>query len=488
MKDLKERAIRGGVAKVFAQTANFALRIVSVVVLSRLLDPKDFGVVAMVTAVTGIYGLFTTAGLSSATIQRMTVSDEQVSTLFWINMLIGTALAACCLATAPVLVSFYHEPRLFWITVAVATGFLFNAAGVQHSALLERQLRYFALSQIEIFAQLTSVAVGTGMAIAGLGYWSLVGVAIVPQAVATACFWAVTGWIPGRPRRGIGIRPMLHFGGTITLNGIVMYVAYNLEKVLLGRFWGADALGIYGRAYQLSNIPTENLNSAVGVVAFSALSRLQDDPQRLKSYFLKGYSLVVSMTLPITIFSALWADDIVLVLLGPKWNDAAVIFRLLAPTILIFGMINPLAWLLMSTGLQQRSLRIALVMAPMIIAAYIAGLPYGPQGVAFAYSGVMTLLLVPVVVWALHGTVVSPKDLFLAVSRPLFSGIIAAGCSFAVQLYSGATHVPLLMLVLGGGTMVATYLLMLLFVMGQRRFYVDILVGLKTPSRSGSEE
>ena len=117
---------------------------------------------------------------------------------------------------------------------------------------------------------------------------------------------------------------MLRFGGTITLNGLVVYVAYNLEKVLLGRFWGADALGIYGRAYQLINIPTDNLNSAIGGVAFSALSRLQNDPVRLKSYFLKGYSLVISLTIPITIFCALFADDIVLVVLGPKWTDAAV--------------------------------------------------------------------------------------------------------------------------------------------------------------------
>ena len=129
----------------------------------------------------------------------------------------------------------------------------------------------------------------------------------------------------------------------------------NFEKVLLGRFWGADAIGIYGRAYQLINIPTDNLNSAAGEVAFSALSRLQDDPSRLKSYFLKGYSLVLALTLPITIACALFADDMIFVLLGPKWKDAAAIFRLLAPTILVFAIANPLSWLLSSIGLVGRS-------------------------------------------------------------------------------------------------------------------------------------
>jgi O-antigen/teichoic acid export membrane protein len=137
---------------------------------------------------------------------------------------------------------------------------------------------------------------------------------------------------------------MLRFGGTVTLNSVIVFISYNfynMENVLLGRFWGPDALGIYGRAYQLINIPTENLNSAIGGIAFSALSRLQDDPIRLKTYFLKGYSLVVSLTIPISLFSALFADDIVLILLGPKSREAAIIFRLLTATILIFGMINP---------------------------------------------------------------------------------------------------------------------------------------------------
>ena len=173
---------------------------------------------------------------------------------------------------------------------------------------------------------------------------------------------------------------MMHFGGTLTLNGLVAYVAYNAEKVMIGRFWGADAIGIYGRAYQLVNIPTDNLNSAVGEVAFSALSRLQDDPIRFRSYFLKGFSLVLGLTLPITIACALFADDVVFVLLGPKWNDAAAIVRLLAPTIAIFAIINPLGWLIYSIGLVARNLKIALVFAPIMIAATLWDCLMDPKG------------------------------------------------------------------------------------------------------------
>ena len=174
MEDLKGKTIRGGFAKLCGQAASFVLRFVSLVIMARLLDPKDFGLVAMVTAVTGLYGLFTSAGLSTATIQSPTITNEQLSTLFWINILVGTILAFLCLLTAPVLVKFYDEPRLFWVTVATAAGFIVNAAAVQHSALLQRQLRYVALTVVETLSQLAGIAVGIGMAISGFGYWALV--------------------------------------------------------------------------------------------------------------------------------------------------------------------------------------------------------------------------------------------------------------------------------------------------------------------------
>ena len=479
MKDLKERTIRGGFAKACAQAANFILRIGSLMVLARLLEPADFGLVGMVTAITGVFSLFKDAGLSMATVQRATITNEQISTLFWINMLVGALLGGLSLAIAPVLVAFYHEPKLFWVTVALAAGFLFNAAGVQHSALLQREMRFITLAVIEIISLVVSIVVAIVMAASDFGYWALVGMALTLPAVSTICVWLTTEWIPGMPHRKVGIRSMLQFGGTITLNGLVVYIAYNADKVLLGRFWGADALGIYGRAYQLINIPTENLNSALGPVVFSALSRLQDDPHRLKSYFLKGYSLTLAMTLPIIIACVLFTDDIISIVLGPQWEDAANIFRLLSPTILVFSLINPLSWLLFSTGLVRRSLKIALVITPLVIGAYVIGLPYGPEGVAFAYSAVMTLWVVPHIAWCIHGTMISAWDLWQAVSRPFISSIMAAVLVFLMQFFFGELLPPFLRLVIGGTVLFCAYLGILLYVMGHKVFYLELLRGLK---------
>ena len=135
MQDLKGKTIRGGLARLFAVGAGFLLRLGSLMVLARLLGPKDFGLVGMVTAFTGFLGVFRDFGLSAAAVQRTTITEEQMSTLFWINILVGLLLMAVAFAMAPAIAAFYRNPQLFWVTAVLAPGFLFNAAGIQHSAL-----------------------------------------------------------------------------------------------------------------------------------------------------------------------------------------------------------------------------------------------------------------------------------------------------------------------------------------------------------------
>jgi PST family polysaccharide transporter len=339
-------------------------------------------------------------------------------------------------------------------------------------------MRFTTLALIDVVSLVSSSAIAIGAAMAGYGLWALVTTTVSLPLFTTCGLWFTAVWIPGMPRRGAGLRSMMRFGGTVTLNSLVMYLASNGEKVLLGRYWGAEALGIYGRAYQLIRIPTDNLNSAVGDVAFSALSRIQDDPSRLRSYFLKGYSLVLALTLPITVSCALFANDTVLVLLGPKWKAAASIFRLLAPTMLVFAISNPLGWLLTSIGMVGRGLKINLVLGPMMIASYVIGLSYGPRGVAFAYSAIMLLWVVPGILWCIHGTVISFGDIVSTVSRPLISIIPAAGLAIAAILLFGAKMSPLARLVTGNAILFISYFAVLLFAAGQKTFYVDLFRGM----------
>jgi PST family polysaccharide transporter len=475
MRNLKERTVRGGISKLIAQGINFVLRVGSLMVLARLLSPAEFGLVGMVTAVTGVFALFRDAGLSTVTIQRASIRDREVSALFWINMAVGTLLALLSIATAPALVAFYGEPKLFWVTVALGAGFLINAAGVQHSAILQRHMRFGTVAVIDVISLVIAITVGISMAWAGARHWALVAMALIQPAIATIGFWLKAGWFPGRPRRESGVGSMLRFGGTMTFNSLIVYLAYNTDKMLLGRLWGADALGIYGRAYQLINIPTDNLYAAVGGVAVSALSRLQNDPQRFKSYFLKGYSLVAVLTIPVTATCALFATDIVLVLLGVKWVAVTPIFRLLAPTIIAFSLINPVSWVLLSTGRVDRSLRMALVIAPVVVLGYAAGLSYGPEGVALGYSAAMVILILPMIVWAMHGTGISAMELVNAATPPLLSAATAALIATGLQRMWLHQFSPLLRLVLEVGALFTAYVVILFNQKGQRTLYLPMI-------------
>ncbi len=478
MEALKQRSIRAGAARFVGLGIRALLRVGSIVILARLLEPGDFGLVAMVTVLTGVFDIFSTAGLSAATVQKAEITDEQISSLFWTNVAVGVGLALFCFAIAPSVGQFYHDPRASTVIAALAPAFVFNALGVQHIALLQRELRYVTLSAVEIASEALSVIVAISMAYSGWGYWALVSSSIVAPLAMTIGAWLSCRWVPSAPRRNASIGAMLWFGSTVTLNNLVVYGAYNLEKLLLGRYFGPDALGFYGRAYELINLPTQIINSAIGRVAFAGLSRLQDERARFKNYFLKSYSLAISITLPTTMFCFVAADAIIHVVLGPKWKDAAEPFRLLAPAIMVFGIINPFGWLLQSFGLQRRSLNVALVLAPIVICAYLIGIPYGMHGVALAYSTAMVLWLVPHTLWCLHGTPLTPREFLSATRPPFMAGIAAALVAASVQHYFRNSP-ELVQLIWAGAAMSSVYAWMLLFVMKQSPFYVEIWRGLR---------
>jgi O-antigen/teichoic acid export membrane protein len=482
MKDLKATTIRGGAVRICALAGGSFLRVASMMILARLLEPRDFGLIGMATAFTGVLYLFRDFGLSTATVQRATVTEEQTSTLFWINFLLGAILTVTVVLAAPLVATFYHEPRLLWVTRIVATAFLINGAGVQHSALLQREMRFTAMAVIDILSLIVSTAIAIGAAWAGYRYWALVAMTVSLPLTGTIGLWLATKWVPGMPHRQSGIRKIVGFGSTVTLNSLILYIAFNLDKVLLGRFWGSEVIGIYGRAYQLIRIPTDSLNTTVGEVAFSALSRIQGDLGRLKGYFLRGYSLVLALTIPITMACGLFADDIVAVLLGPKWKDAAQLFRLLAPTILVFAICNPLGWLLTALGLVGRALKIALVLAPLMIAGYMLGLPAGARGVALAYSLTMLLWVIPIVLWAVRGTGISFRDIVLVVSPPLVSVIVAAVIAFATGSLYGHLLSVFPRLVVENAVLLGIYFALLLFVAGQKTLFLDLIRGLKGTS------
>jgi PST family polysaccharide transporter len=475
LHDLKRKTAHGTLISTLGQCINLLLRTGSMMVLARLLSPTDFGLLGMATVCTGFVALFQDLGLSLATVQSASITQAQASMLFWINLAAGLLLAALCAATAPILTVFFHEPRLLWMTVVIGGAFIFSGASAQHRAMLMREMRFPVLTMIDTMTLCASITLGIGMAAGGLGYWALVGMVVCGPVLGAPCFWMASGWIPSAPRRGVPVWSMLKFGGVATLDNLIVYFAYNADKVLLGRFWGPDLLGIYGRAYQLINLPNQNLFNTVSVVAFPALSRLQNDRERLQNYFLKGYGLFLSLVLPITMGCLLFAEDIIQVFLGSKWGGAIPIFRLLAPTIFVFAVINPISWLLMAEGRAMRNLKLSVLIAPVVILGYMAGLRYGPNGVAAGFSIAAMLLVVPVICLSTPGTAITAFEAFGVILRPLVAILVGAGVTFAAWGLIQVLTPPLLRLVIANVVLFGVYAIVLLFVMGQKAVYVSLL-------------
>lgn len=474
-EDLKRKTARGALASIGGQASTIVLRTVSFMVLARLLLKEDFGLMNMAIVFTGFLGLLRDPGLSMAAVQRLSTTRAQVSNLFWVNFAVGGLLAFLAAVTAPILAALYGEPRLFWVTVVLGTTFVFNGAATQHRAMLQRSMRFAVLAIIDVISLIFSIAVGIGMAVAGLGYWALVGMTISLPMVSLSGVWLATGWIPGMPRRRSGVRSMLAFGGALTMNNLIVYLAYNIDKVLIGRFWGAAALGIYDRAYSLVNLPIGNLLETVGFVAFPALSRVQNDSARLRNYFLKGYSLFLALVIPIPIACALFADDITLAILGPKWRESAGIVRLLAPTVLAFAFNHPFAWLMLASGRAGRCLRMALVVCPVLILSCWFGVKHGPQGVAVGFSIAMVLSIVPVLLWAKHGTLITMRDILRAVTPSSMSIVGGAAVALAVTPILGRVEPVFVRLVAESTILFGMYLFTLLFIMKQKQVWMGLL-------------
>jgi O-antigen/teichoic acid export membrane protein len=420
LSNLKGHTISSGAVTMSAQGGKFLLSLVSTMILARLLTPQDFGLVAMVTTVTSFLRVFKDAGLSIATVQREKITHAQVSNLFWINIAVSAASTLVLAASAPIIGRFYHNSELIGITLVLSTTFLISGSTIQHQALLKRQMRFKALALIEVGSMAASVLVGVLMALWGYRYWSLVGSSLCMEVVALLLTWSASRWRPQLPPRGSGIGPLLSFGAHRTAGDFILSLARGSDNLLIGRSYGSAAVGLYSRASALLIRPLEQFLSPINAVFIPALSRLQSQPDRYRSTFLRLYEAIALVGFFFTgLFLAL-ARPLTLVLLGPKWEQAAVIFAGFTIAALCVPLANASAWLFTSQGRGQDMFVAQTINSVAIILSFLAGLPFGPVGVAIAFSISNILVRVPIYYYSVgRSGPVRTADLWLVLFRHL---------------------------------------------------------------------
>ena len=207
-EDLKKHAIRGGGISIFSRTASYAIQLGGTIVLARLLTPGDFGLVAMVTAITGFFLIFKDLGLTDATIQKTEINHKQISTLFWINFASSIAITLIIIAVSPLIAWFFGEPKVEQIAIVSSISFVFAGLSTQHIALLKRGMLFVQITYIEILATLGSAVTGIFLAWYGWGYWALVARPIALGLLLAIGAWIVCGWRPGLPAIRSGVRSL----------------------------------------------------------------------------------------------------------------------------------------------------------------------------------------------------------------------------------------------------------------------------------------
>ncbi len=457
-----------------SQSIRFGLNLASAMVMARLLLPVEYGLVAMVMPVTGFVGLFKDLGLSTATVQKEQINHDQVSVLFWINVVASAILMVLCLGISPLVGRFYHDVRTTWITMALAGTFVLSGLAAQHSALLRRQMRFGVIARIDVFTAVTSALTGILTAWLSWGYWSLVAMTIMSNLANCAAVWVTSPWRPGRLRKGSGVREMIRFGGCLTISNICGFISNNIDKLIIGKVLGAAALGIYNRAFQLLLMPLDQMFSPVSSVLLTALSRAAGDSERYRKAMRIIGDLLLMLVTPLAAILLALAEETVSVFLGPTWMETVPIFRALAMVAAVLPMSYLGGIILQSSGRADVMMKWAPVTMGISVFSILAGMPWGLIGIASAWAIGAVAVRTPLFYLILsRTTAVTFRDLMYPVlfyAIP-FAAIVLAGIRLRVVVHFTSPFLTLLV----DGAALATGYGAFLFLTGKHRVILEVL-------------
>jgi O-antigen/teichoic acid export membrane protein len=395
---LGRRAARGVLAVGTGQAGRIVLQITSVVVLARLISPRDYGLVAMVTAVVGVGEILREMGLSTAAIQSRELSRAQRDNLFWISAGAGLLVSIVVALAAPGLVLLYGESAVLGICVALAPTFLLSGLAAQYRAGLTRDLRFKALAVCDVTCAGAALSVGVVAAIFGLGYWSLVLQQVSSGVFALVALAWTSGWLPGRYDRSASMGQLLRFGFSVLGSQVITYASINADSVLVGSTYGARDLGFYNRGMQLVRTPLNQLRTPIGTVALPVLSRLQDDPRRFMD-FVSSAQLAVGYPLLAGIgWFIACGESAVRLALGPTWVEATPVIQLIAAGEGISTLMFLASWMYVSLGLGSALVRFSAFTLAFRLCLLVAALPVGLLAVA-AVGVVGPLVVLPIALW-----------------------------------------------------------------------------------------
>lgn len=374
---------------------------VQLALLARFLSPEDFGLVSITAVVVGFAQSFGDMGLSNSIIHRQATTADELSSLYWMSLLAGVAVFGLLWAMTPLVAAFYNEPRLEGLMLWSALIFLIVPVGQQFQILLQKDLRFGRLAGAEVTGAIVGATIAVSSVVLGQGVFSLVWGQLA-SAVTKAALFARFGsdiWRPGPHFRWSDLRGHLSFGLYQMGERSVNYFSRNMDKLLIGRLLGVEALGFYSVAYQLMIRPMQTLNPIVTRVAFPVFARIQDDDARLDRGYLQVIQAIAFVSMPVYLGMFAVAEPLINLLLGAGWEPVVGLFQILVVLGVFYSLGNPVGSLLLAKGRADIGFWFNVFVLLVSVFAILAGSRWGVYGVAWALVAVCVAVLFPAGSW-----------------------------------------------------------------------------------------
>jgi PST family polysaccharide transporter len=450
-KGLKRDARRASVTNLAGRAIDLVVQFGVLIILARLITPADFGVFVMATSFLWIIMHFSDLGLGTAVLQQHELTEEHASAVFRINLVAGLAFAGLFLAASPLLGLFYHDPRVTHVAAVLSLAFVFSGLTAVQLALLRRALQFDVLLRAQIIASAVSSVGAVILALMGAGYWALTVRALADPLVYSIVAWSSSGWLPGRAEWDQTTKTLLRYGGYNLGFALLSSAGRQTDSILVGWRFGSVELGSYALASRLFYLPLVQVSWPLGYVMIPALSRLRDDPDRLRRWYSKLLQMVTLVALPPMCSLAICADDVVYLVAGPQWAKSADILRVLGPVGALQVGTATIDWLMVSQGQARRSLVWEAVRTSICIVCVVLGLPWGATGVAAGLAAATLLLFLPSFAYAAKGTSIRLIDVTKALF-PSFAVMMATvGAVYLLRVFVAQEWNPVLRLLVTGG-------------------------------------
>ncbi len=392
---LTQKTVSGAAWSGVSRAVQQGVQLLSTMILARLLGPSVYGLMAMASFFTNLLQQIGDLGTGSAVIQRDRLEERFLSSVFWLNVAAGSVAAVIVWIISPWAVKIYREPELARVLSVLALSFPIAGAGIVQQALLVRAMEFRKLAVVEIGSAALSALVGIVLAWNGAGVWSLVASSLTLTTTSTLLSWLLSGWWPRLAADWSEIASIASFSLNLTGFVVVNYFARNAGHLVVGRLLGSVALGYYQMAYTTMLYPVQNVTSVLGRVLFSALAQIQNDHERFRAGYLRASAVIAAITFPMMLGIMVTATPLVTVVLGAKWAPVAPLLLFLAPVGLFQSVASPVGQIFLAKGRTDLMLRLALFFGPVQIAGYLAGSPWGLQGVAIGYAVANLVLAYP---------------------------------------------------------------------------------------------